>query len=229
MATTESFGGFPKGAVGFFRGLARHNDKQWFDEHRADYDDCVLDPARGFVTAMGAALCKVSPGVQADPRVNGSIFRINRDTRFSKDKTPYKTHLGVFFWEGKRPRMECPGFYFHLEPPNLMIGAGLYHFPKDLLGPYREAVADEKRGAALARAIKTVQAKGPYTLGGQHYKKVPRGFAADHPRADLLRHGGLYIGLQQKIPAELQSPKLIDWCLARYRHMAPVHRWLLGL
>ncbi|MBW2529538.1 MAG: DUF2461 domain-containing protein [Deltaproteobacteria bacterium] len=229
MAKIEGFDGFSKGTVSFFRALSRNNDKGWFDAHRADYDEHVMGPARAFVTAMGAKLRKISPDVQAEPKVNGSIFRINRDTRFSKDKSPYKTNMGIFFWEGKRPRMECPGYYFHFEPPNLMLGVGLYQFPKDLLGPYREAVVDKKRGAALVRAIKAAQAKGPYELGGQHYKKVPRGFDADHPRADLLRHGGIYLGFTQKLPPELTSPKLVDWCLKHYRPMASFQRWLVQL
>lgn len=223
------FAGFSSGTVDFLRALVRHNDKRWFDQHRHEYDAEVMTPARAFVLAMGKALGKISAGVQADPRVNGSIFRINRDTRFSADKSPYKTHLGVFFWEGTRPRMECSGFYFHLEPPTVMLGVGLYRFPKELLGSYREAVADRKRGAALARAIEAVRAKGPYELGGEHYQKVPRGFAADHPRAALLRHQGLYLGVETPIPEELYGPELIAWCSARYRHMAPLHRWLIRL
>ena len=83
-----------------------------------------MTPARLFVGEMGARLKKLSPGVQADPRVDKSIFRIFRDTRFSRDKTPYKTHLGIWFWEGDGPRMECSGFYFHLDPPKLMNGSG---------------------------------------------------------------------------------------------------------
>jgi uncharacterized protein (TIGR02453 family) len=229
MPSLSPFVGFSKHTVKFLRELRAHNDKVWFDEHRPDYDQHVLTPARSFVVAMGGALRTIAQGVQADPRVNGSIFRIHRDTRFSPDKTPFKPNLGIFFWEGSRPKMECSGFYVHLEPPTLMLGVGMYQFTKELLPVYRAAVADAKRGAALSRALATVQNKGPYTLGGEHYKRVPRGYDADHPRADLLRHGGLYVGIEQKIPAELFGPDLVGICLERFRDQLPVHRWLVQL
>ena len=84
--------------------------KAWFDSHRQEYDDYVLNPAKNFIHDMGQVLKKTSPNVIADPRVNKSLFRLNRDIRFSKDKTPYKTHLAIWFWEGTSKRMECSGF-----------------------------------------------------------------------------------------------------------------------
>ena len=98
------------------------------------------------------------PGVVADPRTNGagSIFRIYRDTRFSKDKRPYKTYLGILFWQGRGKKMENPGFYFHLEPKGLMLGAGTYTFMKQGLEAFRKAVVHRTRGPALAKAVKKV-------------------------------------------------------------------------
>ena len=123
MMTPITFAGFPKQALTFFRDLSQNNTKMWFDRHREVYEQQVLVPARDFIMAMGDKLKKIAPGVQADPRVNKSLFRLNRDIRFSHDKTPYKTHLGIWFWEGARPRMECSGFYFHLEPDKVMLGS----------------------------------------------------------------------------------------------------------
>jgi uncharacterized protein (TIGR02453 family) len=191
MAATETFSGFPKQTVTFLQGLAAHNDRDWFAVHKQEYETVVLDPARAFVLAMGERLRRLSPGIQFSAGANGSIFRIYRDTRFSPDKSPYKTHLGIYFWEGRGPRLECSGYYFHIEPPVLILGGGLYGFPRPLLERYRRAVADPDYGAELAAIVKKIMAKPGYTLGGEHYKRVPAGYDAGPESAALLRHAGL--------------------------------------
>jgi len=228
MNDDSGFKGFPRECVAFWSELAGHNDKLWFEAHRRDYDDYVMAPGRDFVLAAGQALSVIAPGVQADPRVNKSIFRLNRDTRFSHDKSPYKTHMGLWFWEGSRPRMECSGFYFHLEPPRLMLGAGIYCFSRDALEEYRRSAGDAKLGAALKKAVAKVEALG-YITGGQHFKRVPRGFDPKHQNAELLMHNGLWVGVEADVPEEFHSPALVDYCLERWADMLPVHRWLLDL
>ena len=107
------FSGFPREYFSFFNQLKKNNSKEWFEKHRGDYDEFVLHPAREFVIEMGKKLRKIAPGVNAIPKVNQSLFKINRDVRFSKDKSPYKTYMGIWLWEGDRKRMECSGFYLH--------------------------------------------------------------------------------------------------------------------
>jgi uncharacterized protein (TIGR02453 family) len=226
MTETPLFNGFPKSCVQFLNELRQNNNKLWFDEHDSDFKDYVMEPARDFVVAMGAALQKIIPGIYADPRINRSIFRIHRDTRFSRDKTPYKTHLALWFWEGKGPRLDCSGFYFHLEPPTLMLGAGIYIFSKNNLKAYREAIVDSKHGPALNKAIQTIADHGGYAAEGVHYKRVPRGYDPDHERAELLKHNGLYIGAETPIPDALYTADIIPYCLERYKEMAPLHQWL---
>ncbi len=178
---------------------------------------------------MGKQLRKISPKVNADPRPNRSLFRIHRDTRFSKDKSPYKTHLGIMFWEGSGPRMECSCYYFHLEPPEMMLGVGIYQFPKPLLEAYRHAVVHSKHGPQLAKAIKTINQNGQFTLGGRYYKLTPRGFDPEHENAQYLLHNGLHVGTTVKIPPELYSAGFIDYCFERYRQMNPLHKWLVAM
>ncbi|MFC1573159.1 DUF2461 domain-containing protein [Candidatus Eisenbacteria bacterium] len=223
------FKGFPPECIKFYAGLKKNNEKRWFDAHRQDFDDHVMDPARGFVAEMGRRLGKIAPRVQADPRVNRSLFRIHRDTRFSKDKTPYKTNLAIWLWEGPGARMECSGYYFHLEPPNLMLGVGIYMFPKDLLDEYRQAVVHDKYGKALRRAIARCEKLAGCKIGGKHYKRVPRGFDPEHSNTEYLMYNGLYAGVETKIPKLIHSPKIIDYCNSRFKDMAPLHKWLLGL
>jgi uncharacterized protein (TIGR02453 family) len=229
MATVEVFPGFPKKTVPFLRDLAANNNREWFTAHRPEYEAAVVEPAKAFVRVMGGRLRRLSPGIKAEPRTDGSLFRIFRDTRFSIDKSPYKTNLGIYFWEGKGSRLECSGYYFHLEPPTLMLGGGVYMFSRPLLERYRRAVADPEYGAELVAIVKKITARSGYTSGGEHYKRVPAGFDVGPEAAQLLRHAGLYAGIEAPIPAELHSPAIIDYCWERFKPMEPLHRWLAAL
>lgn len=229
MAEDSDFQGFPRHTAAFFKELKSNNDAEWFAAHKPDYDAHVLAPAKAFVTAMGRALRALSPDIMFLPAVNKSIFRIYRDTRFSGDKTPYKTHLGIYFWEGSGAKLDCPGFYFHLEPPGLMLGAGVYMFSKPLLAAYREAVADEQMGSELARIAAGLRKKG-YEIGMPHYKKIPRGYDPDHPRADLLKFSGLTALIQFKnTPAQLHTAQCVDLCFKHFQAMAPIQQWLVDM
>jgi len=161
--------------------------------------------------------------------VNKSLFKIHRDTRFSHDKTPFKTHMGILFWEGARKRMECSTYYFHLEPPNLMLGAGIYMFPRTHLREFRNSVVHPEYGPALHAAARAVTGHDGFRLAGQHYKKTPRGFDPEHELAPYLLHNGLSVGVETEIPTEFYSADLIDYCFARYKKMAPLHNWLVRM
>lgn len=223
------FYGFPEACLDFFEQLRNNNRKQWFDEHREDFEKNVMTPARLFVHDMGNALREIAPGIIADSRMNRSIFRPYRDTRFSHNKTPYKTHLGIFFWEGRMAKMDCPGFYFHLEPPTIMLGVGNHCFSRDHLEQYRQSVVDPVHGKSLNNAIRKVVSKGPYEIGVEKYKKVPRGCDKNHENARLLLLAGLTASCEMPAPDELMSNQLIDFCFERFRDMQPIHKWLVEM
>src|SRR5579871_3675406 len=124
----DTFTGFDPAAFGCLRDLADHNDRAWFNAHRDAYTRLLLEPSRAFVVAMGERLAANAPGIHADPRVNGSILRIARDTRFSSDPTPYRTHLALWFWEGDGPSRECAGYFMRLDPDAVVLGVGIHHF-----------------------------------------------------------------------------------------------------
>lgn len=224
--STDTFTGFPRGIKTFLTDLAANNNKPWFEAHRGDYEQSLLEPSRAFADAMAARLTELAPPGLGD--IQGSAFRIYRDVRFSKDKTPYKTHLGIAFNAAGSPKGESPGYYFHLEPPRMMLGAGMHAFPKEFLSAYREAVADECLGSSLRRVIDDAAAAG-HEVWGESYKRVPAGYDADHPRADLLRYGGLFVAVTEDIPEVLHSPALVDYCASRYAIMGPVLAWLLEM
>jgi uncharacterized protein (TIGR02453 family) len=223
-----TFDGFQKQTLRFLEGLRANNDKEWFEAHRADYEAHFLAPARAFAEALAPRLRKIDRDVVVEPRVNGSIMRINRDIRFSKDKSPYKDHLDLWFWTGDRKGWNSSGFFFRLTPERLILGAGMHHFEPEALARYRKAVLDPKRGAALAKLAESLRAAG-YVVGEEAYKKVPAGAPADHPRAALLRHGGLHVGYDGKLPAALKTAGFVDFAAEHYAAIAPVHRWLRAL
>lgn len=223
-----TFSGFRPEAFRFLEELGENNERAWFQANRATYEHELLEPARDLVEALGAELGRAGIEVNADPRVGGSIFRINRDTRFSRDKRPYKTHLDLWFWEGTGPSRESPGFWFRLTPERLILGAGMHRFERPLLDRYRQAVVDEDAGKALAAAVAKVERAG-YEVGGRHYKRVPAGFDPGHERAALLLHDGLYAGQEMPLPPEVHTAAFPSFCAKHYARLAPLNDWLLRL
>jgi uncharacterized protein (TIGR02453 family) len=228
MAVNARFDGFPRESVQFYENLARNNTREWFADHKNEFEERVMVPARDFVYEMGERLREIAPRITADPRLDRSIFRHYRDTRFSRVKVPYKTHLGIFFWEGQRPKMECPGYYFHLEPPNLLLGVGIHCFSKPLLEFYRDSAVHPTHGPELTDAVNEVEQKG-YAIGVRHFKKTPRGYDPAHRNSELLLHNGLTAAFMTRIPDELYSTDIVDYCFRRFSDMAPLHRWLLDM
>lgn len=224
----SGFGGFPREGVRFLADLRRHNDREWFTANRDTYENAVLEPARDLVEAVGTELAGAGIDANADPRVGGSIFRINRDTRFSKDKRPYKDHLDLWFWQGPGPSRSRPGYFFRLTPEALFLGAGIHDFERALLERYRAAVADDERGPALARAVAQVERAG-YEVGGRSYKRVPAGYDVPDDRAPLLLHGGLYAGVELAHPAELHTARLPQVCVSHFRKLRPLQDWVVEL
>jgi uncharacterized protein (TIGR02453 family) len=217
------FTGFPPGAVTFLEGLRENNNKTWFEAHRGEYEGQLLEPTRTFAEDMAERLnAVVAPSGQA---FVGSLFRIYRDVRFSKDKSPYKSHVGIVFGPSARSKTEAPGFYFHLEPPNIMLGAGLHMFPKPVLERYRDTVADPDRGPELRQLLDGIVAQG-YDVWGKTYKRVPAGFDPDQPNAGLLLYSGVFAGLTEPIPPEFYSAAFLDHCEKHYRVVVPVLAWL---
>lgn len=223
-----AFNGFHKETIQFFKDLSDNNDKTWFDANRAGYDDHLIAPAKTFIAAMGDRLREIAPEVVAQPKVNGSLMRIYRDTRFSEDKTPYKTHQGIIFWEGPHKKMENPSFYFHFDTENLLLGHGIYAFSKPVLATYREYVATPRHGAALAEIFASFEAKG-LDINGKTYKKTPRGYDADYEFADLLLYSGITVGREQPIPDVFFSGTLVDHCFDFYQEILPLHRWMVDM
>jgi uncharacterized protein (TIGR02453 family) len=223
----EAFTGFPEQTFRFLAGIEKNNSREWLEAQKGDHDAYYVAPARAFVAAAGPKLREISHRIKFEPKVNGSLFRIQRDVRFSKDKTPYKTHVDLWFWEGDRRGWDSPGFFFRMFSDRLMIGAGMHRFEGEALDVYRKAVLDDELGPALVQAMKSINGAGSYEIGGLTRKTIPRGFDEEHPRAPLLLYEGLYAGIETSIPEEAGSAAFVEWCAARWRDVSPIEQWLV--
>ena len=226
-----TFSGFPAAGLQFLADLAGNNDREWFTAHKEQYVSQLQEPAVAFISELGERLRPTFPRLQADTRLNGagSLMRIYRDVRFSKDKTPYNTHITALLWEGVGKKNMNPAMGFRLTADNMMLMLGMYGFPKDKLARFREAVVDDALGRELDGVIRHIRALPGYQLGGEHYKTVPRGFDKEHPRAELLRYNGLHAFPPPIAPADVQSPALVDLCADHFEKLAPLHHWLVKI
>jgi len=214
---------FPLEAARFLGALRRNNRKDWFDKHRTDYQEDVLEPAKEFVIDLGGRLRTLRPRVRIDPRTNYGVKRINRDIRFSKDKKPYKDHQTLWWWEGGE-KEGSPGYWFDLRPKTVILAVGLYMAEPKVLERYREFVLDDRRGGALDRMVKGFERKG-YKLEGPTRKRVPRGFDPDHPRARYLKQDGIYAWIETGLP----QGDFARHCFTHYRRLTPLHEWLMEI
>lgn len=233
MALASTFEGFSRDLPEFLADLEANNTKSWFDAHRADYEELYLEPAKQFVAAMTGPIAKVATGAKAEPRVNGSIMRINKDVRFSKDKTPYKPYLSLVFPVADAFDRKAPAFWFRLSTSQLRLGCGMMDFGKNGLKTYRDTIADPKGARAFASLIDKAAKAGGWERSMPHYKTVPRDYPlvkeAGGLQADLIRHSGFHMGISLAHPDALFSPKAAQYVCSKFKGVAPVTKWLVDV
>jgi uncharacterized protein (TIGR02453 family) len=231
---TRSFTGFCPEAIDFLADLAQNNDRSWFQPRKADYERLIKEPMESFVEALAAAFERHKLPLQADPKQ--SIFRIYRDTRFSKDKSPYKTHVGASFPWIEEPSPDAlpshgdhhNGGYFHLEPGKHYVGGGLWMPTKPRLDVFRQRVVNDEQAVRSVLEDPAFLAEfGPIETH-EMLKRVPPGLPADHPMADLLRYKDLVFG-RYLTDKEVYSPELPDRLAQAYATATPVFRFLASL
>jgi uncharacterized protein (TIGR02453 family) len=216
------FPGFSDAALSFLRQLRRHNNREWFLAHRDTYESEVRGPMVELVTALGAALQVLTPEMETDPR--RSIYRIHRDTRFSADKSPYKTRVAAVFWPRGLQKHSCASLYFHVSPEEVLIGGGIYMAaPPDLRAIRRHIAShwEELNGLIRNRRFRKLFGE----LEGDQLARVPREFPAGHPAADLLRLKQ-YLAFALDRPDLAASPKLFARIVTLFAAMIPLVRFL---
>jgi len=216
------FTGFPVEGLQFLKQLKRNNNREWFNEHKDIYEESVRKPMQALVELLATELTKFAPEIQASPRT--SLYRIHRDTRFSKDKSPYKTHVAAVFPPRELGKHEGAGYYFHVSPEGLLVGGGLYMPASEDLQAVREALARDHRG--FTRILEKKSFKQLFgELTGEQLSRVPRGFAATHPAADYLRYKQFLAARQ--LPAEAATSRTFGSTLAEsFRALHPFIEFL---
>ena len=180
------FQGFGAETFGFLEELEQNNERPWFNEHKHRYEATVLEPALDFIAAMNARLPAISDHFVAIPkRTGGSLMRVYRDTRFSKDKTPYKTNIGMQFRHERGKDVHAPGFYVHIQRESCFLAAGMWHPARDALEAIRTAIVEHP--AKWKRVRDNRRFRGVFDLGGASLKRPPRGYAPDHPYLEDLK------------------------------------------
>ena len=177
---------FKPEALAFLGELSANNNREWFAANKQRYEEQVLDEALRFIQAMHDPLKKIAPRFVAVPkRLGGSLMRVYRDTRFSRNKTPYKTNIGIQFRHEKAKDVHAPGFYVHIAPDEVFLGAGMWHPDPEALAGVRKRIVAKQAEWIRARDDRRFRAR--FALAGDSLSRPPKGFSGDHPLIDDLR------------------------------------------
>ena len=222
------FQGFKKEAITFLEELSLNNTKEWFELNRARYDTLIKDATSEFVLDMGEHLQVLVPTINFHPKVSGSLFKIYKDVRFSKNKTPMKSRIGILFWQGNSHRMQSSAFYLHFDKQEIFFAVGLRSFKTPLLKAYREYIKDEKNAKELEKILHDISLKG-YDIIQPHYKRYPKGFDENNKYAYLSLYNGMCGSKSFEIDDVFYSPKIIDRAFEVFEDMSRLQEWVYRL
>ena len=228
-AASEPFTALRPAALTFFRKLKATNTKAFFEAHRALYETEVRAPFKALVEELDTRFARFAPEIVGDPR--RSLFRINRDVRFSRDKSPYKTHAACWFYHadaGRGVGSEASGgagFYFHLEPGQSFLGAGIWMPPRPTLARLRDAIADDPEGFEAVVLAPAFRRRFGSLDEDAMLVRLPRGFAPGHPAERWLRYQSFTVGRALPLKDAL-SPRLPAILAKDYEALTPFVRWL---
>jgi uncharacterized protein (TIGR02453 family) len=218
------FTGFPPDLFRFLRELGRNNNRPWFHAERERYLAVVVRPMSEFIIAMQPRLAAISRHYDADPRPHGgSMFRIHRDTRFARDKTPYKTHAACQFRHVRGRDAHAPGFYVHLEPDGLWFGGGIWRPPAPQLNRIRDFIVDNARSWARIRNAPRVRTAGG--IQGDALTRAPRGYNPEHMHIEDIKRTSFYVMTDAEPDAALE-PDFPDTVAGAFRRAAPLTRFV---
>ena len=219
-----AFNGFPEDFFNFFRELTENNNRPWFNGNKARYYEVVVNPICEFIVAVAPRLRKISPHYVADPRPHGgSMFRIYRDTRFSKDKTPYKTHAACHFRHAAGKDAHAPGFYAHFALDGLYFGGGIWRPPARHLGIIRERISDNPEEWSRIRSAKSIRDRGG--IQGDTLVRAPRGYDPDHVHIQDLKRKSFFV-MTEAEPELALSAALVNEVAASFRAAARLNRFI---
>ncbi|PUB81700.1 MAG: TIGR02453 family protein [gamma proteobacterium symbiont of Ctena orbiculata] len=220
----ERFKGFPQQTLPFLTALAQNNDRTWFADNKQHYESYIREPALVFIEEMAPKLRGISGQFRAvAKKTGGSLMRVYRDTRFSKDKRPYKTNIGIQFRHNLGKDIHAPGFYLHIEPGDCFIGAGIWHPEPKTLAKIRNFITDNP--AAWQAALKEGPFRKHFQLAGDSLVRPPRGFAADHPLIEDLKRKD-FIALKAFDADEINKPSFCNFVTRGFKQTDSLMRYL---
>jgi uncharacterized protein (TIGR02453 family) len=200
----SEFNGFPKDFFSFFSELKNNNNRDWFAANKPRYIESVVQPMGEFIVAIAPHLKRISPHYRADPKPHGgSMFRIYRDARFSKDKTPYKTHAACQFRHELGKDAHAPGFYVHIETDGIHFGGGIWRPPSKQLGMIRDFIADNP--SAWGKLVQSAAIKKSGGIKGDSLKRPPRGFDADATHIEDLKRKSFFLMIEAEASLALTA------------------------
>lgn len=214
---------FSKKTFGFLRDLEKNNNREWFEANKHRYEEFVREPALAYIEAMAPHLKKISPHFVASPKkVGGSLMRVYRDVRFSKDKTPYKINIGIQFRHAAGKDVHAPGFYLHIESKEVFVAGGIWHPDSATLNNVRLHMDENQTGwKKVSRQLFT---KG-YELHGDSLKKAPRGYDPEHPLIDDLKRKD-FIAVQNLKTAIITEKDFVRKSAALFASTKPLIRFI---
>lgn len=222
MSPKQSY--FSPALFDFLRSLKRNNNRDWFQKNKASYEAEVKEPALRFIDDIGPGLRRISPHLVANPKpVGGSLFRVNRDIRFSADKSPYKTAVGMSFGHDRGHEGPAPGFYLHLEPGESFGGGGIHMPDTATLSRVREAIVKDSSG--WKRTVEDPKFAPKFTNMGEALKRPPQGFDPNHPLVEDLKRKS-YVWHVMFTESEVCAPEFMDRYIDACRSAAPLHKFL---
>ncbi len=219
----EIFTGFSPETLGFMRTLKANNHKTWFEAHKQDYQDYLLQPLRALVTDMGEFMLSIDPYFEVAPAINKTISRIHRDTRFSKDKSPYKSTMWVTFKRSRKTWQDAPAYFFELSVDSYRYGMGFYSASKDVMDKLRARI-DEKP-AEFLQAISFYPKQQVFTVAGEQYKRVLDPGRLSETQTWYQRKN-LYLVCHRKTDDRLFSRELMEDLMGGFALIAPFYRYL---
>ncbi|WP_345993890.1 TIGR02453 family protein [Sulfurimonas sp. HSL-1716] len=221
------FGGFSKEVIPFLKDISKNNNKEWFLTQKSRYEKIILEPSRDFVIEMGEHLMAIEPTINAVPKINGSLFRIYKDSRRNKTalSDPIKTRIGYIFWQGNKKRLQSSSFYMHYGIDELFVAVGIRWFEKEILEAYRHYIKNEQHREELAGILQDLKKQG-YEIMPPSMKRYPVGFKKEMPNAELSLYKEMAAYKRYDPHLIEEGSKLIDTLYKDYEAMAPLQKWI---
>jgi uncharacterized protein (TIGR02453 family) len=219
----SAFPGFDPRTIRFLRALKRNNRRPWFEAHRDNYEAWIRTPAKAWVEALREPMARINPNLAVGPR---SVGRIYRDTRFSPDKTPYKTYVSFSFDDRRFGKEFTPGCYMGFDPTGIAYGTGIYSFNTIQRELFRARITEGPLAERFTHVVSGLKKGKRFEPRGLALKNIPKGYDPEHPNAEFLKYNGFYVVHEEDLPAAFYSPRILKHAMGILAQTRPLQDWM---